>query len=126
MTVLQDLRGAGGRERRDERGPPADAAGACRCDRGRARSECVRSPAAAGTECPGRGPAGLPAGPQRNERACRRGAFGAWHSFVLATGMLAEQLPAPMLAGLLLVKPYLSADLSRALARAVGRTSVKA
>ena len=34
--------------------------------------------------------------------------------FVLATGMLAEQLPAPMLAGLLLVKPYLSADLSRA------------
>ncbi|TGQ72064.1 response regulator, partial [Mesorhizobium sp. M8A.F.Ca.ET.207.01.1.1] len=44
--------------------------------------------------------------------------------FVLATGMLAEQLPAPMLAGLLLVKPYLSADLSRALARAVGRTSV--
>jgi hypothetical protein len=27
--------------------------------------------------------------------------------------MLAEQLPAPMLAGLLLVKPYLSADLSR-------------
>ncbi|HEL2966518.1 MULTISPECIES: response regulator [Stenotrophomonas] len=46
--------------------------------------------------------------------------------FVLATGMLAEQLPAPMLAGLLLVKPYLSADLSRALARAVGRSSVKA
>ncbi|PSD15480.1 response regulator [Stenotrophomonas maltophilia] len=46
--------------------------------------------------------------------------------FVLTTGMLAEQLPAPMLAGLLLVKPYLSADLSRALARAVGRSSVKA
>ena len=46
--------------------------------------------------------------------------------FVLATGMLAEQLPAPMLAGLLLVKPYLSADLSRALARAVGRSGVKA
>ncbi|MGX9712091.1 response regulator [Stenotrophomonas maltophilia] len=46
--------------------------------------------------------------------------------FVLATGMLAEQLPTPMLAGLLLVKPYLSADLSRALARAVGRSSVKA
>jgi CheY-like chemotaxis protein len=34
--------------------------------------------------------------------------------FVLATGMLAEQLPEPMLAGLLLVKPYLSADLSGA------------
>jgi chemotaxis response regulator CheB len=38
--------------------------------------------------------------------------------FVLATGMLAEQLPESMLA-VLLVKPYLSADLTRALSRAV-------
>uniref|UniRef100_A0A914Y2Z9 Uncharacterized protein n=1 Tax=Panagrolaimus superbus TaxID=310955 RepID=A0A914Y2Z9_9BILA len=59
--------GTGGRERRNECGPAADAAGACRCDRGRARSERVRGPAAAGKERPGRGPAGLPAGPQRDQ-----------------------------------------------------------
>ncbi|AWH53794.1 response regulator [Stenotrophomonas sp. ESTM1D_MKCIP4_1] len=45
--------------------------------------------------------------------------------FVLATGMTAEQLPASMRAGVLLVKPYLSADLSRALVRAVGRSSAQ-
>lgn len=43
--------------------------------------------------------------------------------FVLATGMTAEQLPKAMQSGVLLIKPYLSADLSRALARAVGRSS---
>ena len=46
--------------------------------------------------------------------------------FVLATGMTADQLPASMRGGVLLVKPYLSADLSRALVRAVGRSNVKA
>ncbi|AWH44579.1 response regulator [Stenotrophomonas sp. ZAC14A_NAIMI4_1] len=46
--------------------------------------------------------------------------------FVLATGMTADQLPASMRGGVLLVKPYLSADLSRALVRAVGRSSAKA
>ena len=46
--------------------------------------------------------------------------------FVLATGMLAEQLPDAMRGGVLLVKPYLSADLSQALARAVGRSSARA
>lgn len=46
--------------------------------------------------------------------------------FVLATGMLAEQLPESMLSGVLLVKPYLSADLTRALSRAVGRSSATA
>ncbi|WP_303635869.1 MULTISPECIES: response regulator [Stenotrophomonas] len=42
--------------------------------------------------------------------------------FVLATGMTADQLPLAMQSGVLLVKPYLSADLSRALVRAVGRS----
>ncbi|HBS56246.1 MAG TPA: response regulator [Stenotrophomonas sp.] len=46
--------------------------------------------------------------------------------FVLATGMTAEQLPASMRGGVLLVKPYLSVDLSQALLRAVGRTSTRA
>ncbi|PTA70023.1 MULTISPECIES: response regulator [unclassified Stenotrophomonas] len=46
--------------------------------------------------------------------------------FVLATGMLAEQIPESMRSGVLLVKPYLSADLFQALVRAVGRSSVKA
>ncbi|HYQ21780.1 response regulator [Stenotrophomonas sp.] len=46
--------------------------------------------------------------------------------FVLATGMTAEQVPASMRAGVLLVKPYLSADLSRALVRAIGRSSAPA
>jgi len=46
--------------------------------------------------------------------------------FVLATGMTAEQLPASMRDGVLLVKPYLSVDLSQALLRAVGRTSARA
>lgn len=46
--------------------------------------------------------------------------------FVLATGMTAEQLPASMRDGVLLVKPYLSVDLSQALLRAVGRTSTRA
>ena len=46
--------------------------------------------------------------------------------FVLATGMTADQLPASMGGGVLLVKPYLSADLSRALVRAVGRSSARA
>ncbi|HEL2978281.1 TPA: response regulator [Stenotrophomonas maltophilia] len=46
--------------------------------------------------------------------------------FVLATGMLAEQLPDAMMTGILLVKPYLSADLSQALVRAVGRSHAKA
>ncbi|MBH1654056.1 response regulator [Stenotrophomonas maltophilia] len=46
--------------------------------------------------------------------------------FVLATGMQAAQLPEPMLAGVLLGKPYLSADLSQALVRAVGRASASA
>ncbi|WP_312738536.1 response regulator [Stenotrophomonas sp.] len=46
--------------------------------------------------------------------------------FVLATGMTADQLPASMRGGVLLVKPYLSADLSRALVRAVGRSSARA
>ncbi|KAA9000854.1 response regulator [Stenotrophomonas cyclobalanopsidis] len=46
--------------------------------------------------------------------------------FVLATGMTAEQLPASMRDGVLLVKPYLSVDLSQALLRAVGRTSAQA
>ncbi len=45
---------------------------------------------------------------------------------VLATGMTADQLPASMRGGVLLVKPYLSADLSRALVRAVGRSSARA
>lgn len=43
--------------------------------------------------------------------------------FVLATGMSAAQLPASMAAAVLLVKPYLSADLCAALQRAVGRSS---
>lgn len=46
--------------------------------------------------------------------------------FVLATGMTADQLPASMRRGVLLVKPYLSVDLSQALLRAVGRTSARA
>lgn len=46
--------------------------------------------------------------------------------FVLATGMQVEQLPDSMRAGVLLVKPYLSADLVRALGLAAGRSVVKA
>jgi CheY-like chemotaxis protein len=46
--------------------------------------------------------------------------------FVLATGMTAEQLPVPMRSGVLLIKPYLSAELSKALVRAVGRSSANA
>ncbi|MCO7468756.1 response regulator [Stenotrophomonas maltophilia] len=46
--------------------------------------------------------------------------------FVLATGMAAEQLPVPMQSGVLLIKPYLSAELSKALVRAVGRSSANA
>ncbi len=46
--------------------------------------------------------------------------------FVLATGMTTDQLPASMRGGVLLVKPYLSVDLSQALLRAVGRTSARA
>ncbi|QZN80953.1 response regulator [Stenotrophomonas sp. DR822] len=46
--------------------------------------------------------------------------------FVLATGMTAEQLPVAMRSGVLLIKPYLSAELSKALARAVGRSSASA
>jgi len=46
--------------------------------------------------------------------------------FVLATGMTADQLPASMCDGVLLVKPYLSVDLSQALLRAVGRSSARA
>ncbi|MGE6332674.1 response regulator [Stenotrophomonas sp. NPDC077659] len=45
--------------------------------------------------------------------------------FVLATGMTAEQVPASMRAGVLLVKPYLSVDLSRALLRAVGHSTTR-
>jgi len=45
--------------------------------------------------------------------------------FVLATGMSAEQLPQAMQSGVLLVKPYLSAELSQALARAVGHSSAR-
>lgn len=46
--------------------------------------------------------------------------------FVLATGMTADQLPEAMRSGVLLIKPYLSADLSQALARATGRSSARA
>jgi len=46
--------------------------------------------------------------------------------FVLATGMTAEQVPAAMRGGVLLVKPYLSVDLSRALVRAVACSSAQA
>ncbi|SFR79628.1 Response regulator receiver domain-containing protein [Stenotrophomonas maltophilia] len=46
--------------------------------------------------------------------------------FVLATGMSVEQLPQAMQSGVLLVKPYLSAELSQALARAVGHSSARA
>lgn len=46
--------------------------------------------------------------------------------FVLATGMAAEQLPVAMRSGVLLIKPYLSAELSKALVRAVGRSSANA
>ncbi|MBH1593451.1 response regulator [Stenotrophomonas maltophilia] len=46
--------------------------------------------------------------------------------FVLATGMSAEQLPQAMQSGVLLVKPYLSAELSQALARAVGHSRARA
>jgi CheY-like chemotaxis protein len=46
--------------------------------------------------------------------------------FVLATGMAAEQLPIAMQSGVLLIKPYLSAELSKALVRAVGRSSANA
>jgi len=46
--------------------------------------------------------------------------------FVLATGMAAEQLPVAMQSGVLLIKPYLSVDLSKALVRAVGRSSADA
>ncbi|HIE5355525.1 TPA: response regulator [Stenotrophomonas maltophilia] len=46
--------------------------------------------------------------------------------FVLATGMSAEQLPQAMQSGVLLVKPYLSAELSQALVRAVGHSSARA
>ncbi len=81
----------------------------------------------AGRLGPGCGPAGLSPG-ARNETsepvAAALSARGV--PFVLATGMLAEQLPESMLAGVLLVKPYLSADLTRALARAVGRSSATA
>ncbi|WP_447935081.1 response regulator [Stenotrophomonas lactitubi] len=46
--------------------------------------------------------------------------------FVLATGMAAGQLPVAMQSGVLLIKPYLSVDLSKALVRAVGRSSANA
>ncbi|MDV3517031.1 response regulator [Stenotrophomonas sp. C1657] len=46
--------------------------------------------------------------------------------FVLATGMTAEQLPVAMRSGVLLIKPYLLAELSKALVRAVGRSSANA
>ena len=46
--------------------------------------------------------------------------------FVLATGMAAEQLPVAMQSGVLLIKPYLSVDLFKALVRAVGRSSANA
>jgi len=46
--------------------------------------------------------------------------------FVLATGMTAEQLPVAMRSGVLLIKPYLSAELTKALVRAVGRSSANA
>jgi len=46
--------------------------------------------------------------------------------FVLATGMTAAQLPVAMQSGVLLIKPYLSADLCKALVRAVGRSSANA
>ncbi|TDB33548.1 response regulator [Stenotrophomonas sp. TEPEL] len=46
--------------------------------------------------------------------------------FVLATGMTAGQLPVAMRSGVLLIKPYLSAELSKALVRAVGRSSANA
>jgi len=46
--------------------------------------------------------------------------------FVLATGLTAEQLPVAMRSGVLLIKPYLSAELSKALVRAVGRSSANA
>lgn len=46
--------------------------------------------------------------------------------FVVATGMAAEQLPVAMQLGVLLIKPYLSAELSKALVRAVGRSSANA
>ncbi|WP_313446860.1 response regulator [Stenotrophomonas indicatrix] len=46
--------------------------------------------------------------------------------FVLATGMTAEQLPVAMRSGVLLIKPYLSAELSKALVRAVVRSSANA
>ncbi|MFL0349252.1 two-component response regulator [compost metagenome] len=46
--------------------------------------------------------------------------------FVLATGMAAGQLPVAMQSGVLLIKPYLSAELSKALVRAVGRSSANA
>jgi len=40
--------------------------------------------------------------------------------------MTAEQLPVAMRSGVLLIKPYLSAELSKALVRAVGRSSANA
>ncbi|WP_117310701.1 response regulator [Stenotrophomonas sp. G4] len=46
--------------------------------------------------------------------------------FVLATGMTAEQLPVAMRSGVLLIKPYLSAELTKALVSAVGRSSANA
>ncbi|WMJ69596.1 response regulator [Stenotrophomonas sp. 24(2023)] len=46
--------------------------------------------------------------------------------YVLATGMAAEQLPVAMQTGVLLIKPYLSAELAAALSRAVGRSSARA
>lgn len=42
--------------------------------------------------------------------------------YVLATGMTADQLPPAMQTGVLLIKPYLSAELAAALQRAVGHS----
>ncbi|MCC7634885.1 response regulator [Stenotrophomonas rhizophila] len=44
--------------------------------------------------------------------------------FVLATGMAPEHLPAAFGSGVLLSKPYLTAELNAALARALARDSV--
>ncbi|KAG1444164.1 hypothetical protein G6F57_017883 [Rhizopus arrhizus] len=68
--------GAGGRERRNECRAAADAAGACRRDRGRVGGERGRSAAPAGGFGAGRGPARLSPGPQRDQRARGGSAVG--------------------------------------------------
>ena len=129
MTVLQDPRVLVVENDEMRRCAAADAAGACRRDRGRVGGERVDE-ALRLLEDSAPDVALLDYRLARNETsepvAAALSASAVCRSCWLATGMLAEQLPASMLAGVLLVKPYLSVDLSQALVRAVGHSRVKA